>query len=115
MALTALELASCERDLAKFLERRRPPPHVRSQLDIVCRIDGQSVEVLEVRPDWRDPLAKMERPVAKATFVRTRDRWRVYWMRSDLKWHAYAPSPEVRSLEAFLHVVDRDDFCCFFG
>ena len=115
MALTELERKRCERDLASFLERRRPAPHIRSDLDIGYRISGQSVEVLEIRPDWQDRKVKREHPVAKATFVRTRDRWRVFWMKRDLKWHAYEPNPEVHSLEAFLNVVDRDDFCCFFG
>lgn len=115
MALTQLERARCERDLAKFLECRRPPPHVRPQLDIGYRIAGQSVEIFEVRPDWQNPNEKMEHPVAKATFVRARNRWRIFWMRSDLKWHGYEPDPEVDTLEAFLQVVDRDEYCCFFG
>jgi hypothetical protein len=34
MALTDLERKRCERDLAKFMERRRPPPDIRSTLDI---------------------------------------------------------------------------------
>jgi len=71
MAFTELERARCERDLANFLERRRPPPHIRPQLDIGYRISGQSVEIFEVRPDWQNPKEKMEHPVAKATFVRT--------------------------------------------
>jgi len=33
----------------------------------------------------------------------------------DLEWHGYGPAPEVRSLEAFLNVVDRDEYCCFVG
>jgi len=115
MALTELERKRCERDLAKFLERRRPPPHIRPELDIGYRISGQSIELLEIRPDWQDRKVIREHPVAKATFVRTRSRWRVFWMKRDLKWHGYEPALEVHSLEAFLNVVDRDDFGCFFG
>lgn len=115
MALTDLERRRCERDLAKFMERRRPPPDIRPKLDIGYRIAGHSVELFEIRPDWQDPKKTMEHPFAKATFVRTRNLWRVFWMRRDLKWHGYEPNPEVRSLEAFLHVVDRDEYCCFFG
>src|SRR5213079_3369603 len=57
----------------------------------------------------------MEHPVAKATFVRSKNRWRIFWMRRDLKWHGYEPNLEVQSLKAFLNVVDRDEYCCFFG
>ena len=115
MALTDIERRRCEKALAQFLEKRRPPEHIREQLDIGYRMNGQSVEIFEVRPDWRDKSKKMETPVAKATFVRTRNRWNVFWKRRDLKWHGYEPNPEVQSLEAFLHVVDRDEYCCFFG
>lgn len=115
MALTDLERRRCELHLAKFMDRRRPPPDIRPKLDIGYRIAGHSVELFEIRPDWQDPKKTMEHPFAKATFVRTRNLWRVFWMRRDLKWHGYEPNPEVRSLEAFLHVVDRDEYCCFFG
>jgi hypothetical protein len=115
MALSEMELRRCERDLSRFLEKRRPPPHIRAQLDIGYRISGQSVEIFEVRPDYLDPKQKLEHPVAKATYVRTTDRSNVFWMRRDLKWHGYEPAREVRTLEAFLNVVDRDDYSCFFG
>ena len=115
MALTDLERKRCERDLRKFMERRRPPPDIRPKLDIGYRISGQSVEIFEIRPDWQNPKLTMEHPVAKATLVRTQNHWRIFWMRRDLKWHGYEPNPEVRSLEAFLHVVDSDEYCCFFG
>lgn len=115
MAFTQLELQRCKKVLTQFLEHRRPPAHIRDQLDIGYRITGQSVEIFEIRPDWQDKSRKRETPVAKVTFVRTQNRWKVYWMRQDLKWHGYEPTPEVHSLEAFLNVVDRDEYGCFFG
>jgi hypothetical protein len=115
MAFSELELKRYERDLARFMERRRPPPHIRPQRDLGYRIKGQSVEIFEIRPDWRNQAKKMETPVAKATFVRAQDCWRIYWMRRDLKWHGYEPNHEVRSLEEFLAIVDRDEYSCFFG
>ncbi len=115
MAFTQLERMRCERDIAKFMDRRRPPPEIRSKLDLAYKIEGQSVEIFEVRPDWQDATKTMQSPVAKTTFVRSKNRWRVFWMRRDLKWHGYEPNDEVHSLEAFLNVVDRDEYCCFFG
>jgi hypothetical protein len=115
MPLSELERKRCERDLQRFLERRRPPLHVRKDLDLGYRIEGQSVEIFEVRPDWRDKTVSRATPVAKATFVRAKNHWRVYWMRRDLKWHSYEPTSQVRSLEEFLSVVDHDEHCCFFG
>ncbi|MHB9052726.1 MAG: DUF3024 domain-containing protein [Thermoleophilia bacterium] len=31
----------------------------------------------------------MEIPVAKLKYVRTKNEWRLFWQRRDLKWHAY--------------------------
>ena len=115
MALSELETARAMKTLGEFIERRRPPPHIRDQLDFAYRITGQSVELLEVRPVWDRPSEKMERPLAKATFVRTRNLWRVYWRRADLKWHAYEPAPEVVGLPEFLSVVEEDAYGCFWG
>ena len=115
MAFSELERGQHERDIEKFMERRRPPPEIRPQLDLGFRIEGQSVELFEIRPDWQDSSKTMESPVAKTTFVRSQNRWKMYWMRRDLKWHGYEPAPDVRTLEAFLRVVDRDDYGCFFG
>jgi hypothetical protein len=115
MALTEIEVKRCEKALEGFFRRRRPPEHIRDQVDLGYRLSGQSVEIFEIRPGFRDESEKTETPVAKATFVRTQNLWRIYWMRRDRKWHSYAPHPEAGSLEAFLDVVDRDDWCCFFG
>ncbi len=32
-----------------------------------------------------------------------------------MKWHGYAPCPEVRSVEEFLSLVDQDENHCFWG
>lgn len=115
MALSEIERKRYERAMDAFLEKRRPPAHIRSQLDIGFRITGQSVEIFEVRPRWDRPQEKMEMPVAKATFVKTQYHWKVFWMRRDLKWHRYDPAPEVLSLEDFGRLVHEDKHACFFG
>jgi hypothetical protein len=32
-----------------------------------------------------------------------------------LKWHRYDPDPEVKSIEEFLALVEKDEYGCFFG
>ena len=115
MALSELEIARCEREMGEFLANRRPPAHIRPKLDIGIRITGQSVMIFEIRPRWDRPQEKMEEPVAKATYVKRQNVWRVFWMRRDLKWHRYEPKPEVSSLKAFGRVVHEDKYACFFG
>lgn len=86
MALSELEIARVRKALDAFIEKRRPPPHIRPKLDLSYRISGQSVEIFEIRPVWRGQAGeKLEHGVAKATFVRTTGVWRVFWLRRDLK------------------------------
>jgi hypothetical protein len=115
VALTELERRRRARDLAKLMERRRPPSHVRSRLDLGYRISRQSVEIVETRPDRQRPEDVMEHPAAKAAFARTRNRWHAFRMRRALAWHGDEPNREARSLAAFLKVVDRDEYGRFFG
>lgn len=115
MALNDIQRKRVENAVAAFIQKRRPPPHVRPKLDYGFRMTGQSVELFEVRPQLDRPEVKRESSFAKATFVRTKGVWRVYWMRSDLKWHSYDPSPEVSAIADFLAVVQKDEYACFFG
>ena len=116
MSLSELEAARINKVIGGFVERTRPPAHIRPKLDIGYRLRGQSVELFEIRPVWRGaPGAKKEHGFAKATYVRTRHRWRIFWLRQDLKWHSYEPVPEVKSLEEFVAVVQADSYACFFG
>ena len=95
MSLSEFELKRCEYALAAFLEKRRPPTHLRKEVDLRYRIEGQSVEIFEVRPGWRNPENTMELPISKAIYVKSRGIWKVYYKRGDLKWHLYDPTPEV--------------------
>ena len=115
MALNDIERKRVENAVAAFIEKHRPAPHVRPKLDYGFRLSGQSVELFEVRPKWDRPEVKRESSFAKATFVRNKGVWRVYWMRSDLKWHSYQPVPEVSAIDDFLAVVQKDEHACFFG
>ena len=115
MALSEFEIKRVEKAVAGFMDRQRPPPHIRPQLDLGYRIAGQSLELFEVRPAWNKPSETIEHPVAKATYVKRTDCWKVYWQRADLKWHRYDPDAEVDSVEAFLAVVEADQCACFFG
>ena len=109
------EIKRFERILDGFLEIRRPPVHIRDKLDIGYRISGQSVEIFEIRPVWNDPERKIEPPIAKATYGKSRDHWKIFWMRADLKWHGYGPCPVVKTLDEFIKLVEEDSHCCFWG
>jgi len=115
MAISEFEIKRCEKAIEKFMVKHRPPVHIRNELDLGSRIKNQSVELFEIRPQWDNPSNKIEVPVAKATYVKNQKQWKVYWQRSDLKWHLYEPLPTVRTLEDFLNAVGEDQHHCFFG
>ena len=69
MALSEFEIKQCEKAMEAFMEKRRPPAHIRDQLDLGFRIKDQSVAIFEIRPAWRDPTERKEHAVAKATYV----------------------------------------------
>ena len=115
MALSEIETKRIEKKVDAYVQKRRPPPHIRPKLDIGYRVKGQSVEVFEIRPVWKNESEIMEYPVAKATFIKTRGVWKVYWMRADLNWHSYQPTPTVGGVEQFLALIEEDRYACFWG
>ena len=115
MAFNDFDMKRIEKAMDAFLAKRRPPVDIRADLDIGYRISGQSVEILEIRPQWNDRSIVYQHLIAKATYVRTQNHWTVFWMRASLKWQSYEPVPTVASICEFLQVVDADAHGCFFG
>jgi len=66
------------------------------------------LEIFKIGPVWNHPKEKMELPVVKAIYVKTRNIRKVYWQWVDLKWHSYQPKPEVKFIEDFLAPIDED-------
>src|SRR5690606_18474257 len=116
MKLSDTEVQHVPRALEAYLVRARPPFAIRDQVDVAYRIEGQSVLLFEVRPQWHGQPGEMtELPIAKATYVRTHKHWSVFWQRADLKWHRYEPRPQVNSVDEFLTLVEHDEYSCFSG
>lgn len=115
MALDVINYVDTIQTMDSFIEKIRPPKEVRLQLDICYKIDKQSIIIFEIRPKWDDPKLKIECQIAKASFVKSDKLWKIYWMRSDLKWHSYKPKPVVGELSIFLKTVEEDKYNCFWG
>jgi hypothetical protein len=115
ITLSEFEIKRIEKLVGQFIEKRRPEPHIRNKLDIAFRISGQSFEIYEIRPQWDNPTIKMEGPVAKATYVKSKKIWKLYWMRADLKWHSYEPLANTKSLQRILDEIHQDSYGCFWG
>jgi hypothetical protein len=78
MAISEFEIKKIEKLVGQFVERRRPASHIRNKLDFSFRISGQSFEIFEIRPEWNDPTKKTEGPIAKATYVKSKKKWKLY-------------------------------------
>jgi Protein of unknown function (DUF3024) len=115
MALTPDQVTGITSAMDDFMARRRPPVELRDRLDHGWRIEGQSVLIFSARSLSFQPGTRIEEPIAKATFVRTTHRWKIFWMRADGKWHGYPALPEALLFEEFLREVDEDPKGCFWG
>jgi len=115
VALSEFEHHMVKRLVEEFVARERPPAHLRGEVDLTYRISNQSVVIFLVRPAPRDPAAKIEDGVGKATYVKRTGVWKVYWCGADLRWHGYTPKPVVDSFAEFLQLLDEDAWNCFWG
>lgn len=115
MALSEFETKRVEKLASEYTEAHRPPAHVRDKLDLGFRVSDRSLELFEIRPRFNDPSTKIEESVAKTTYIKKSRSWKIYWKRADLKWHGYEPVPEVRTLDEFFEVVEKDQYGCFRG
>jgi hypothetical protein len=115
MALNLESTVDIIETMENWMERIRPPHHIRPELDISYKIDKQSIILFEIRPAFRNPSELKELPFAKVRYVKSENIWKVYWMRSNLKWTLYEPRPQVKNLKAFIKLVDDDAYHCFKG
>ena len=115
MAIDILKTVDIIEIMENYLEEVRPPEEIRNQLDIGYKIEDQSVVLVEIRPIWTNPSEIREYGYAKATFIKSKNVWRIFWMRASLKWQSYEPMPEVVTLQEFLEIVDEDKMGCFKG
>jgi Protein of unknown function (DUF3024) len=116
MAFTEIELARIKKIVGGFVESRRPPAHIRKEIDIAYKIQAHSILIFELREVWKGtPGQMMECMIAKATFARTTGIWKLFWQRRDLKWHGYETEVELKNIEQFVEIIQKDENSCFWG
>ncbi len=115
MAINVLQTLEVIEAMENFLTKIRPPENLRNQLDVGYKIEDQSIIIFEIRPNYVIKGQFIEMPIAKTTFVKTKNHWKVFWHRSNLTWEAYPPMPFVFTLDDFTELVKEDKHHCFFG
>ncbi len=114
MALNIFETVDIIEVVENFIEKIRPPETIRDEFDISYNIDDQSVTIVEIRKSFVKE-SMMEIPVAKATFVKAQNCWKVFWHRASGAWDSYKPMPKVKTIRAFCALVEEDKMGCFWG
>ena len=114
MAFGELELKRIEQTVGEFC-RKRSPAHLRDKLRLEYSVKGHEVIIFERRPKWDNPKEWTELPVAKLKFIRSANKWRLYWQRADLKWHEYPGQSSSDRINDLVREVDADPLACFFG
>ena len=115
VSLTPSQTSEVLAAVGSFIERNRPKPDIRDQLDFRADIRGAELFLSEVRPRFDAPDEIQVSPFAKLRWFKSRKMWKLYWMRASGKWELYAPDPFYFSLEKALRAIEADKHCCFFG
>ncbi len=114
MAFTELELKRIDRSVGELC-RLRSLPQFADELRFVYEVEGHVVSVYEERLPWRGDGDWTRSGIARFRFVRSKGVWRLYWMRSDLRWYLYETDEMPSDLDALVAIVEADEFGAFFG
>jgi len=99
-----------------YVESKRPKDaEMRKKIDIGYTFQDNELEIFEASPRWDNPVMIQRRGVAKAKYIKSRNLWKIYWLRASLKWNAYEPCPQVETLPEFFKILDEDKYHCFWG
>lgn len=72
------------------MKKHRPLPHIRKEVDMSYRQEGQSIEIFEIRPLWNNPDELIEEQIAKATYVKSKKKFIEFGIGTGLENNTYA-------------------------
>lgn len=101
--------------MKKFLVVVRPPEEDRDELDIAYKIEGQSIIIFELRPQWNKPKTITQYPFAMATYIKAENLWKVFYMSENSNWEVYKQKASVSSIKEFTKLIEDDKYQYFFG
>lgn len=114
MAFSEMDLKRIEQTVGAFCDKCSPV-ELKDKLRLVYVGKGHEVIIAERRPRWDNQTEWTESTVAKLKFIRSAGKWRLYWMRADMKWHEYPGLSSSRRLDDLVQEIDADPLACFFG
>ncbi len=114
MAFSEAELEDIEKSLGDMCQQRTSR-HRNRRLRISYTIKRHDVIVFQQVASWANPKQRLPVNVAKFTYIRTQEVWKLYWMQSDLKWHVYELLPTSHRIGRLVEEVSNDPYGAFFG
>ena len=114
MALNELNRKKAEKILVQFCEEK-VPKHVRNQYRLSFKFLGNSVNLIEERPHYKDKDTWMSHIVAQFRYEQETNLWSVYWKRHTGKWLMYDEIIPNSNFEEVLKEVDEDKLGIFWG
>jgi len=106
--------ALVEKKLAEYCEAKIHPS-VRDKLKLLFRFKGNSVELYEKRPYFRQTGEWVESPVAKFRYNQTVHEWTLYYRDRNCRWHIFDLVKPDKSFENLLKEVEKDSTGIFWG
>lgn len=113
MQFNPVEFHEIKKAVKSWVESIRLPENLRALLDVAYRIEGRSIEIFMVQPQWRgEGSGKKEIPIVKISHIHDKEEWWIYCMRVTQKWALY---DKAKTLSNALVIVHLDKHGCFFG
>lgn len=114
MAFNDLDRQKIKNEVGRLCSKRSPA-HLKDKLRFDYEIEKQSVIVYEIRPVWNNPNEFTKSPMAKLSYLKSQNIWKLYWQRANMKWVRYEPKESSKALSNLVQEIDKDAYGCFFG
>ena len=111
MAFNDIEVAQIKRCMEFFMEKRRPSPFIRDEIDLIYEIQDQPVIIKEIRSVMGRTI---ESPIAKITFNRQQNGWKLFAQNRAGKWEGMFNNL-IPTFSDAIKVIEDEDLDCFFG
>ena len=113
MAFNEIGLQKIKKEVGGLC-RKRSPEELKDQLRFDYKIEKYDLIIYEIRPRWDNPAEITEMPIAKLTFVLSRNIWKLFWQRANGKWVRYKPKESSKELSDLTRAIESDVYGCFF-
>jgi hypothetical protein len=100
--------------LTRYCEEK-VPSHVRGEVQLRFRFEGNAVLLYEYRPPWDGAGDWVETMVAKFRYFVGRREWALYWRDRNERWQRYDLIDASRVFDDLLDEVDADPTGIFWG